>query len=212
LHARGKPLEIWWQDEARVGQQGTLTRVWAKRGSRPVIPRDRRFTWAYLFGAVCPDRGVGAAIVMPTVNIDAINEHLKEISYHVAPGSHCLLQVDGAGWHGPSETLIVPDNITLLKIPPYTPELNPVENIWEYLRGNYFSALVWEKTRPCTRSHPINRQKGMGQMGQCLGRLVSALWSSRGWPRRLKDAVHQTGSSSLRIGTTGSCVPYRTLS
>ena len=109
-----------------------------------MILRDRRFTWAYLFGAVCPDRGVGAAIVMPTVNIDAINEHLKEISYHVAPGSHCLLQVDGAGWHGPSETLIVPDNITLLKIPPYTPELNPVENIWEYLRGNYLSNLVWE--------------------------------------------------------------------
>ena len=144
MHALGKPLEIWWQDEARVGQQGTLTRIWAKRGSRPAIRRDRRFIWAYLFGAVCPDRGVGAAIVMPTVNIDAMNEHLKEISHHVAPGAHCLLQVDGAGWHGPSETLIVPDNITLLKIPPYTPELNPVENIWEYLRGNYLSNLVWE--------------------------------------------------------------------
>jgi DDE superfamily endonuclease len=144
LHARGKPLEIWWQDEARVGQQGTLTRIWAKRGSRPRVLRDRRFTWAYLFGAVCPDRGVGAAIVMPTVNLDAMNKHLAEISFHVAPGSHCVLQVDGAGWHGPSEKLIVPHNITLLKIPPYTPELNPVENIWEYLRGNSLSNVVWE--------------------------------------------------------------------
>ena len=50
-HARGKPIELWWQDEARVGQQGTLTRVWAERGSRP---RDQRYDWAYLFGAVCP--------------------------------------------------------------------------------------------------------------------------------------------------------------
>ena len=58
--ARGKPLEIWFQDEARVGQQGTLTRVWAKRGTRPRAPRDTRYQWAYIFGAVCPERGVAA--------------------------------------------------------------------------------------------------------------------------------------------------------
>src|SRR6185369_12218954 len=52
--ARGKPVEIWFQDEARVGQQGTLTRVGARRGTRPRAPRDRRHAWAYLFGAVCP--------------------------------------------------------------------------------------------------------------------------------------------------------------
>ena len=65
--AAGKPVEIWFTDEARVGQQGTLTRVWAKRGSRPRAPRDRRYEWAYLFGAVCPERSTGAAIVMPEV-------------------------------------------------------------------------------------------------------------------------------------------------
>jgi hypothetical protein len=57
------------RDEARVGQQGTLTRIWAKRGSRPRAPRDRRFEWAYLFGAICPERCIGAAIVMPEVNV-----------------------------------------------------------------------------------------------------------------------------------------------
>jgi hypothetical protein len=91
----GKPLEIWWQDEARVGQQGTLTRVWAQRGSRPAAPRDRRYTWAYVFGAVCPARGVGAGIVMPSVNLEAMSEHLRQISHRVAPGAHCLMQVDG---------------------------------------------------------------------------------------------------------------------
>jgi hypothetical protein len=143
-HALGKPIEIWWQDEARVGQQGTLTRVWAPRGSRPAIARDRRYTWAYLFGAVCPARGVGAGIVMPSVNLEAMSEHLKEISRNVMPGAHCLLQVDGAGWHRPSERLIVPANITLLTLPPYSPELNPVENIWQYLRANWLSHRVWQ--------------------------------------------------------------------
>jgi hypothetical protein len=61
-HARGKPLELWWQDEARIGQQGTLTRVWAERGSRPSAPRDQRYHWAYIFGAICPARGIGAAL------------------------------------------------------------------------------------------------------------------------------------------------------
>jgi len=67
-----KPVEFWFQDEARVGQQGTSTRLWALRGSRPRAIRDRRFAWAYLFGAACPARGIGAAIVMPAVNIGAI--------------------------------------------------------------------------------------------------------------------------------------------
>ena len=97
--AAGKPVEIWFTDEARVGQQGTLTRVWAKRGSRPRAPRDRRFEWAYLFGAICPERSIGAAIVMPEVNIEAMNEHLAEISRCVSVGAIALLVLDGAGWH-----------------------------------------------------------------------------------------------------------------
>ena len=97
--ARGTPIEVWWQDEARVGQQGTLTRVWAKRGTRPRAVRDRRYTWAYLFGAVCPERGAGAAVVLPEVNVEAMNIHLAEISRCVNKGAHAVLVLDGAGWH-----------------------------------------------------------------------------------------------------------------
>ena len=141
--AAGKPVEVWFTDEARVGQQGTLTRVWAKRGSRPRALRDRRFEWAYLFGAICPERSVGAAIVMPEVNIAAMNEHLAEISRRVSVGAIALLVLDGAGWHS-SPRLEVPDNIALLPLPPYAPELNPMENVWEFLRGNYLSHRVWD--------------------------------------------------------------------
>ncbi len=141
--ARGTPVEIWFQDEARVGQQGTLTRVWAKRGTRPRAVRDRRYTWAWLFGAVCPERGVGAAVVLPQVNIEAMNIHLAEIGRRVAEGAHAVLVLDGAGWHT-SPKLRVPDNVTLLPLPRYSPELNPVENIWEYLRANFLSHRVWD--------------------------------------------------------------------
>jgi hypothetical protein len=138
--AAGRPVEIWFADEARVGQQGTLSRVWAKRGSRPRAPRDRRFEWVYLFGAICPERAIGAAIVMPEVNVEAMNEHLAEISRRVSVGALALLVLDGAGWHS-SPRLRLPDNIVLLPLPPYAPELNPMENVWEFMRGNFLATL-----------------------------------------------------------------------
>ena len=140
--ATGKPVEVWFQDEARVGQQGTLTRVWARRGTRPRAPRDRRYAWAYLFGAVCPERATGAALVLPYVNADAMGLHLAEIGRHIAPGAHAVVVLDGAGWHAAAD-LALPDNLTLLPLPPYSPELNPVENMWEYLRQNHLSLRVW---------------------------------------------------------------------
>jgi transposase len=137
------PIEIWLQDEARVGQQGTHTYVWAPVGARVAMVRDNRHDSAYLFGAICPARGVGAAIIMPGVNTEAMNEPLMEISSHVARGAHAVLVCDGAGWHQSSGGLHVADNITLLPLPPYSPELNPMENVWEYLRGNKLCRLVW---------------------------------------------------------------------
>jgi DDE superfamily endonuclease len=82
-------------------------------------------------------------LVLPTVNIDAMNKHLAEIGRCVTVGAIALIIIDGAGWHS-SPKLVVPDNIVLLMLPPYAPELNPVENIWAYLRGNAFSHQVWE--------------------------------------------------------------------
>ena len=127
-----------------MGQQGTVTRVWARRGSRPRAPRDRRHTWAWLFGAACPARGVGAALVLPEVNAEATGLHLAEIGRRVASGAHAIVLCDGAGWHQQGGRLVVPDNLTLLPLPPYAPELNAMENVWEYLRGNRLSHKVWD--------------------------------------------------------------------
>ena len=141
---RDKPVELWWQDEARVGQQGTLTRVWAKRGGRPRAVRDQRYTWAYLFGAICPARSVAAAWVVPKANAWSMNLHLQEISRQVAPGAHAVVVLDGAGWHQTGGRLNIPDNLSLLHLPPYSPELNPVENVWQYLRQNQLSNRVYD--------------------------------------------------------------------
>ena len=105
--------------------------------------RDNRHVSTYLFGAICPDRGVGAAMIMPYATTHAMNVHLVEISAAVASGAHAILVCDGAGWHQRGKKLIVPDNITLLTLPPYSPELNPMENVWAYLRQNKLCALVW---------------------------------------------------------------------
>jgi hypothetical protein len=130
------------KDEARVGQQGTLTRVWARRGTRPRAPRDRRYAWAYLFGAVCPERAVGAALVLPYADAAATGLHRAEIGRQVQAGAHGVVVLDGAGWHAAGD-LAVPENLTLLPLPRYSPELNPVENVWEYLRQNKLGHRVW---------------------------------------------------------------------
>lgn len=83
---------------------------------------------------------------MPCINAEAMSLHLDEISFHVAPGSHAVVVLDGAGWHQTGGRLRVPENITLMPLPPYCPELNPVENIWDYLRQNSLSFTVWDST------------------------------------------------------------------
>ena len=105
--------------------------------------RDTRYEWAYIFGAVCPERATGAALILPFADTEAMNLHLAEIARTIAPGAHAVLVLDGAGWHG-GKDLAVPDNISLLTLPPYAPELNPVENVWEYLRGNGLSNTVFD--------------------------------------------------------------------
>src|SRR5258705_2570606 len=106
-------IEIWFADEARIGQKNKITRRWAKRGSRPSAPRDQRTASTYIFGAVCPKEGKGAALILPTCNTEAMNLHLVEIAATVAPGAHAVLLVDQAAWHL-STGLFVPPNIPIL--------------------------------------------------------------------------------------------------
>ena len=82
--------------------------------------------------------------MLPYANTEAMNLHLAEISRRVAAGAHAIVTMDGAGWHQQGDRLKVPDNISVLLLPPYSPQLNPQENIWQYLRQNYLSNRVFD--------------------------------------------------------------------
>jgi hypothetical protein len=98
----------------------------------------------WLFGAVCPARGAAAGLVLPQVSAEAMSLHLAEVNTQVAPDAHAVVVLDGADWHQQGGRLKVPLNITLLPLPPYAPELNAAENVWEYLRANRLSHKVWD--------------------------------------------------------------------
>ena len=126
-----------------MGQKNKITRRWAKRGTRPRAPKDQRTKSAYIFGAICPKRGKGAGLVLPKCNTKAMQWHLEEIATQVEPGAHAVIILDQAGWHL-TDKLEIPDNITLLPLPPRAPELNPVENIWQFMRENWLSNRVFK--------------------------------------------------------------------
>jgi DDE superfamily endonuclease len=136
--APGAPVEVWFGDEMRVGRKGTLTRVWAATGSRPRAPRSDGYQSVYLFGAVCPSRDLGCALILPRCDTAAMALCLAELSGHVAPGAHAVLVLDGAGWHA-ARDLPWPANLTPLSLPPYSPELNPRERAREFLRQHYLA-------------------------------------------------------------------------
>ena len=102
----GAEIEVWFQDEARIGQKNKITRRWAKRGTRPLSPRDQRTCSAYIFGAICPKEGKGAGLVMPFCNSTTMEMHLAEISQAVY--AHAVLLMDQAGWHSSAKLDVRP--------------------------------------------------------------------------------------------------------
>ena len=132
-HVTAKRVESWFQDEARFGQQGTLTRVWAERGGRPRAYRQTEYEWGYLFGSVCPETGDAHGCLIPAANREAMEQYLVDFSKHLRRSVHALLVLDGAGWHS-SGRLRIPDNVTLQLLPAKSPELNPAEQPWREIK------------------------------------------------------------------------------
>jgi transposase len=134
----GGKVRTFFLDEMRIGQQGTLTKVWAPRGSRPVAVKQTRYEWVYLYAAVEPASGESVALLAPNVNTGTFNVFLQMLATEIQPDEHAVLIVDQAGWHK-SKKVRLPDCITVPLLPPYSPELNPVENLIHYLRSHHFS-------------------------------------------------------------------------
>lgn len=137
MHA-DKKLQVFFQDEARFGQQGTLTRLWARRGQRVTAVRQTQYDYLYVVGAVCPQTGQAEAILAPHMNTDVMNAFFGEFAKTIDEDVHVVMIWDGAGFHR-SHRLQIPDNITVIALPAYSPELNPIENLWHYLRSHHWS-------------------------------------------------------------------------
>jgi transposase len=100
--------------------------------------RQTGFTSLYVLAAVCAATGAVSALIMPEVNTEVINLFLKQFSDGLPAGVHAVLIWDGAGFHTGGD-LVVPSNVSLIQLPPSAPELNPVENLWHYLRAHHWS-------------------------------------------------------------------------
>jgi transposase len=140
---RGVRVRVFFMDEARFGQQGTTTRMWAPTGSRPTAVKQTRYEWLYLFAAVECATGHSVALQMPEANTGTMNVFLKTLSREMGSQDHAVLIMDGAGWHK-ARKLVVPENVTILYLPPYSPELNPVERLWAYLRSHYLANRAYD--------------------------------------------------------------------
>lgn len=134
----GRRLRVYFQDESRFGQQGTNTNVWAKRGSRPTAVRQTEYEYLWVLGAACPETGHAEGLLSPQLNTQIVNSFLELFSKAIPAGEHAVLVWDGAGFHT-AKTLRVPENITVVRLPPYSPELNPIENLWHYLKSHFWS-------------------------------------------------------------------------
>jgi hypothetical protein len=123
-----------------------MVRRWFQRGMRPRMVKDQRYRSTYILGAVCPARDTGAAIVLTHVSVAAMNLLLEEVAAQLPAGTHAVMLIDNAGWHIANDVR-VPLNFTLVHLPPYSPELNAIKKVWQYLRDRYLSGQLFGSTR-----------------------------------------------------------------
>jgi transposase len=135
-------VQLWCEDEARVGQKGRVCHRWYERGVRPPGLADKRFESLYLFAACRPGTDQAFALALPEATTAAMSLFLAAFAEQLEPDAHAVLILDQAGWHG-SRRRAVPGNTTLVPLPPYSPELNPVERVWLYLRDRFLSLRVF---------------------------------------------------------------------
>lgn len=138
-----RQLRVYFQDESRFGQQGTTPNVWAETGSRPTVVRQTEYEYLWVIGAVSPESGHAEGLLSPKLNTSVINSFLQQFSESLPDEIQAVMVWDGAGFHR-SKSLKVPSNISLIQLPPYSPELNPIENLWHFLKSHYWSNRAYK--------------------------------------------------------------------
>ena len=153
------PKKLFFQDESRFGLMTQTGRVWALKGQRPEIFYRMTREYLALFSSVCPQTGEMSSLVSPHMNTYAMSAHLKILSEE-HPDTCNVVVLDGAGWHR-SYDLQIPENVKLIMLPPYSPQLNPIEQVWLYIkshftRGAYFDNLDQVQDRLIRGAHHLH--------------------------------------------------------
>jgi transposase len=141
-----RKVEIWTEDEARLGLQPTIRRTWSPKGKRFIAKQTRKYEWIYTYAFVHPSTSKSFWLILPTVNAQLMNIALEEFSKYIDPKNEkkILLLIDNAGFHT-SKEMLLPENIQIFPLPAYSPELQPVECSWPLLKesvaNRYFDNL-----------------------------------------------------------------------
>ena len=127
-----RPIKLFFEDEARFGRINIIGKCWVPSRQRAVVEQQMIREYIYAYTSMCPETGENYSIISPVNNTQAMNVFLREMG-QAYKHYRIIMCLDGAGWHT-SHDLKLPENIQLLKLPPYSPELNPTEHIWDYIR------------------------------------------------------------------------------
>ena len=130
-------MRLMFEDEARFGRMSEPHRCWAPKGVRPTVPAQVVREYEYAYAAVSPHDGVLDTLVLPEVNAEAMGMFLAEVAQRHAD-EFILMVLDGAGWHR-AKRLQVPENLCLIPLPPWSPQLNPAEHVWDEVREKWFA-------------------------------------------------------------------------
>lgn len=140
-----RPLKLFFQDEGRFGRIDTLVGCWAPSGVRPYLEQQIIRQYTHVFSAVCPRDGETFSLILPYADTEAMTIFLAELSKTYAH-NRVVIVMDGAAWHK-SKNLATFENIRIIFQPPYSPELNPVEHLWEHIREKYFWNRSWNSIK-----------------------------------------------------------------
>jgi transposase len=168
----GKAVEVWAEDEARLGLKPVTRRVWWLKGSRPRSGGRTKYEWPYVYGFARPRTGETFTVILPRVNVERMADALAAFAAHADPDGEkvLVLVVDNAGWHTAGR-LAVPENIRLHFLPPCTPELQPVEPfralVREAIANDTFDRLADLRRRVARRCRRLagDREIVLGAIG-----------------------------------------------
>lgn len=135
-------VKVYFQDEGRFGRMSDPVSCWAPKPMRPGLPLQRIREYTYAYSSICPEDGDLFSLILPYSDTDVMQIYINEFSKHLK-GQKAILIMDQAPWHKAGR-LTSTENILITFLPPYSPELNPVEHLWKHLREKYMSNRYWE--------------------------------------------------------------------